>query len=693
MIRPRLVLCSGAELAAGDDPKEGWHVVRLDTLNRGSNTHLRLENVTKAFLRQMSPRIVDLLEIATYVYAADCEASRELAWVDDYSTETWERDFHFVIPVRDVEFWQDMQARDSLESALRFLSSDRFRFIFRPFERKDRSAQQYLQIEDIEDTPFYEADRVVMLSGGLDSLAGALEVAVQGRPLVAVSHRPVAQTHKIQRELMQLLRGRYATPMMHVPVWVNKSGFSNEASQRTRTFLFSALGVAAASILRAGGVRFYENGVTSLNWPLASQVLRSRASRTTHPETLLRLQCLYRLVTEQSSFVVDNPFVLSTKADVVAYVAGQDARDLIAHTCSCTHTMFRGKTQWHCGVCGQCLDRRIAVLASGQEEDDGWGDYEADVFTGPRKDGYEHDIAVNYARFAADLERMTEGEIAEAYSLELTRTARCFERQGDIAQEFLAMHKRHAADVCQVLRDQVARHSHQIVTQPLDSSSLLSMLVRQEHLGASAQRTERLEDSEQPVFRKGVGVWEVSYKGSHGPVQDARGMRIAAFLLARPRVHVSSLLLARVAKGGVHIPARDADALAQEENLMGDPFGGRYELLTQEDIQDLRRRIREEDALAKTAGLVGEHGEANSLQRNAAAMRETLRRDTDIRGRARPFIGAAEQARKSVAKNIGAVITRLGERHPRLAAHLDRTIQTGTRCVYMPEEEVTWRTE
>ena len=718
MIKTRLVLCSGAELAAGEGPPKDWHVVRLDTLDRGSNTHLRLESVTKAFLRQMPPRLVDLLEIATYVYTADCEASRDLKWDDDGAKETWDREFRFVVPVRDAAFWQSEEVRQNLESALCFLSGDTFHFTFRKLKKeKDRSLQHYLQIEDIEDTPFYQVDRVVMLSGGLDSLAGTLETLEQAKPLVAVSHRPVAQTDKIQRDLVKLLRQEYPVPLLHISAWVNKSGFSSESTQRTRSFLFSALGTAAASVLNAGGVRFYENGVTSLNWPLAPEVLRSRASRTTHPESLFRLQDLYQLVTERSDFAVDNPFVFLTKSEVVSSIIKRRASELIARTCSCTHTMFRGKTQWHCGLCGQCLDRRIAILATGNKEADLWGDYEADAFTGPRRVGYEHNIAANYVRYATDLLRMSDGEIAEAYALELTRAVRCFDRQGEAAQQFIAMQRRHAEVVCQMLREQVAHYSPEIVMHPLDRSCLLSMITRQEHLG----EVEPLDKPEAPadaIFRRGTGVWEISYLGNNGAVKDSKGMRILAFLLARPHTKVSALMLAQVSTGGVRVPATDVVAPSPEQMMAGDglgadqeirraalremspeqgfagaSFGVVQEVYTAADVREIKRRIREAEKEERQARLMGDVAEAEELQRNAVAMRKMLKQQTDPQGRGRRFNTGADRARKSVAKNILAAIDKLGEAHPRLAAHLDRAVHTGFLCEYAPEEEVTWRTD
>ncbi len=81
--------------------------------------------------------------------------------------------------------------------------------------------------------------------------------------------------------------------LIRVPVWVNTAEtLGREPTQRTRSFLFSALGTLVAQSVRANGLRFDENGVVSLNLPIAQEALRSRASRTTHPLALHLLSSL-----------------------------------------------------------------------------------------------------------------------------------------------------------------------------------------------------------------------------------------------------------------------------------------------------------------------------------------------------------------------------------------------------------------
>ncbi len=297
MIEPRLLLCSGIQLPTDHALRQGRRVVELDSLGNAPNVNLHLEDVAKVFLKHLKPRLVESTEIATYVYTADCATRRGNDWTDDDTIEPWSRDFQFVIPVRDLDFWQRSEVQQALEATLHFLSDDRYAFQFEQLTQ-DRPIQEYLQFGD-DDWPFRYVERVLMFSGGLDSLAGAVETAARGDKLVLVSHRPVSTLSSRQRELFRQLRRTFPEALMiHIPVWVNKAkNLGREHLQRTRSFLYSTLGVVVADSMQADGVRFFENGVVSLNWPVADEVLRARASRTTHPWALQLLKRFYGLVT------------------------------------------------------------------------------------------------------------------------------------------------------------------------------------------------------------------------------------------------------------------------------------------------------------------------------------------------------------------------------------------------------------
>src|SRR5271170_4236265 len=187
----RLFLCSGAKIAANDPIAAGRKRVHFEAVGRTPNVHIRFENVAKVFRQNLSPRLIDFVEIASYVYSADCATPRGEKWIDDNSTEPWTRDLSFVIPVRDLEFWAQEDIQSLIEKILNFLSNDRYSFSFVPLER-DRSQQPYFAFGDLKDWPFHAPDRVIMFSGGLDSLAGAVETAAHGEKVVLVSHRSVS---------------------------------------------------------------------------------------------------------------------------------------------------------------------------------------------------------------------------------------------------------------------------------------------------------------------------------------------------------------------------------------------------------------------------------------------------------------------------------------------------------------------
>src|SRR5690606_10013149 len=139
------------------------------------------------FGRYLQQRDYDFLEIAAYVYAADCAVARGKGWMRDGSRESWDRDFKFVIPVSDVDFWSRSDVGTLLSRILNFFTSDRYDFEFRPKAASNTPEPGHFDFSGDQSWAFYEPERVLMFSGGLDSVAGAAEMAVAGHNLVLVS--------------------------------------------------------------------------------------------------------------------------------------------------------------------------------------------------------------------------------------------------------------------------------------------------------------------------------------------------------------------------------------------------------------------------------------------------------------------------------------------------------------------------
>jgi hypothetical protein len=427
--------------------------------------HISFENVAKVFQQDLSPRFIDFLEIAAYVFSADCATPRGTDWIDNNSTEPWTRDLAFVIPVRQPDFWESPEVKGLLEEVLNFLSNDIYSFHFVSL-RQDRIDQQYFEFGEQKNWPFGRPARVVMFSGGLDSLAGAVETASTGTKSVLVSHRSASTLDARQRKLFANLEQRFPGQFIHVPVWINKAEtFGREPTQRTRSFLYSALGTLVAQSVQASGVRFYENGIVSLNLPIAQEVVRARASRTTHPIALHLLEALCAAITERN-FAVDNPFIFKTKKEVVSTLANHKAADLIADTCSCSHLMFQSKNQRHCGRCSQCIDRRFATTAAGLLSYDSDQDYAIDIFLGPRNDPLERAIAVDYTRHGIELHQRSEEDLAAMFNAEISRAVRYEPKRGEAAQAIIGMHKRHGETVAAGL-----------VARALEKTSLLALAI------------------------------------------------------------------------------------------------------------------------------------------------------------------------------------------------------------------------
>ncbi len=191
---------------------------------------------------------------------------------------------NFIVPVRKPGFWSQPKVRDALVETLGFLSDDSYDFCFAKLQRPP-SVDNYFEFSS-EDAAF-DAKEVLLFSGGLDSLGGVVkEVFLDNKPVALVSHRSAPKIAPKQVDLHTDICGRCADnpAPKHIPVWIQKHGWeARDNSQCTRSFLYASLAAIVARMFGRDRIRFYENGVTSLNLSIAEQILGARASRTTRP--------------------------------------------------------------------------------------------------------------------------------------------------------------------------------------------------------------------------------------------------------------------------------------------------------------------------------------------------------------------------------------------------------------------------
>ena len=138
--------------------------------------------------------------------------------------------------------------------------------------------------------------------------------------------------------------------------------------------------------------------LTSLNLPIAKDVLGARATRTTHPKVIRGFEDLFSAVLERD-IAIRTPFQWLTKKEVTRKIVGHGFGHLLGTTSSCTRPRTRSIHKRHCGACSQCIDRRFGILAAGLGDLDPAERYELDLLLGDRSLDRDVRMAVAYVKF------------------------------------------------------------------------------------------------------------------------------------------------------------------------------------------------------------------------------------------------------------------------------------------------------
>jgi len=523
---------------------------------------LEVEDLHAGLYKTVPPVFEDLLEIAAYVYCADQATSRGGKDVAGFG-EHWRRDFDFRIPVRVPEFWNRAEVKTLLTKTLGFLSDDWYDFEFSPAARP-RAMQEYFS-NLVSEAPDGPIDGVMLFSGGLDSLAGAVEEGVgEKRRMMLVTHKPTDKLNLVHKSLGRLLAaktGRYKPTHLYVRIYKD-SDLNKNYTQRTRSFLYATVGATVARMLGKDVLRFYENGVVSMNLPVCAQVVGSRATRTTHPQALAGFGRLLSLVAG-GPFAVENLFIWDTKGDIIQRIRKHGCEDLIAASLSCAHVYGFSHAFPHCGTCSQCIDRRMAVVASGVEALDPGLKYKSDVFTGTRPTDEDRMMVATFVTRAQQLGKMADpAELIKEYP-EVARIVGFLEgTPASVAHKILMLHRRHAGEVKTALERMVIHHAKEIAAGSLAPDCLLRLVYDSgggtpgsapaAQLPAAQpcleRQTKRLaSEAEGPnVYRLGRGYkgWHLVFGGKSEALGDERGLELVDYLLKHPgaeAIHASVL--------------------------------------------------------------------------------------------------------------------------------------------------------
>jgi 7-cyano-7-deazaguanine synthase in queuosine biosynthesis len=431
--------------------RQGNEQLHFEIDGKRKGVSVRIGQLCQRLVTNLPDIAIDLIELAAFVYSIDASVSRG-GLTDQRMAKKWHRTFRVNMPVRDLERWSDPALKRDLEETLMFLSGDRFDFTFVQLDVTNSGASGYF---DFGEETSWLPDSILMFSGGLDSFAGALEEIVERKHKVAlISHFSATKIAPVQRSLQRHMANKLGSQMlMHIPMKVQLSRGTNvEGTHRTRSFLFAALGMATTVAFGGNGVSFYENGVVSLNLPPVGNVLGTRATRTTHPQTLQRFERLFSGVFKRL-LRVDNPFFWRTKTEVVETIARLGMADQIRFTRSCADVHNQTKQHPHCGRCSQCVDRRFAMLASGLEAHDPQEAYSIDLMTGSRERVQDREVALSYVRSAFGYEVMTDADLATHYPAILNAVSSLSGPPDTALKRISALLQRHGKSVTKVMRE------------------------------------------------------------------------------------------------------------------------------------------------------------------------------------------------------------------------------------------------
>lgn len=310
-----------------------------------------LDRLQKTIKARPSDVGIDLVYLAMAVYAADLRIPRRFA------ADRWSRDISVHLPVGNLSLWTS--AVPHIVKALNFLTGDRWQL-----HARERTASYPEELERVD----LQCDSLCLFSGGLDSLAGAIDLLAEGQRVALIGHHGAGMTNAVQEHVLTELRKKFDKKFESFMFYAQppkRNLKDGELTMRSRSFLFLSLGVATAtSSTAAPPLIIAENGLISLNVPLTPSRVGSSSTRTTHPHFIE----LYRSILKKLSIPVTLalPYRFKTKGEMLAEVRDLDTLRLTAPlTMSCSHPeagRYLGFNPGnHCGYCVPCIIRRAAM--------------------------------------------------------------------------------------------------------------------------------------------------------------------------------------------------------------------------------------------------------------------------------------------------------------------------------------------
>ena len=301
-------------------------------------------------------RTKDFIEISAFLYAAEIKFS-----TIKNNNEEEPKALNLHIPVRDYNFWKQPEIISLLGELLYFLSGDEYRFIFlkmNQIKNKKRSGRKI----------FHPGNKLVtFLSGGIDPTAGSIDLLENnpGSEISLISHQAgLSGTASTQNNLFQKIDELYPGRCSHHTFrggLLYKHSFEKEFP--ARTLLYSAVAFAVSRLHAQDRYYVYENGISAINFKGINSFDTS-TGRSCHPKTLHLLEELFSRISE-NQFIIKQPFLFKTKAEVIQDLISRGRSDLLDLTVSCDRHHPIPPEFSHCGICPSCITRSNALISKG----------------------------------------------------------------------------------------------------------------------------------------------------------------------------------------------------------------------------------------------------------------------------------------------------------------------------------------
>lgn len=444
-----------------------------------NNIDVELTSLREAILRK-DDYAKDLIRIAIYVYITDRGIQRGGKF-NAYDKD-WNKPLKFFIPVLEPDFWNQESIKTALSDVLYFAVGHNYTFEFSKWN-PDVNNSMFMNLWE---AGFKEtnADCISMFSGGIDSLYSTIELIEEGKKPLLFSHKSAIKIKTYRDNLVSLLNNDYDIRLDKWELGINsKKDIAVEETQRSRGFLYAVLGSAFAKCMGLRDVYLSDNGIVTFNLKYTDQIKETMNTRSTNPKFMYLFNELTKLIWRDEAPEVKNKLLWLTRGEVVQKLKEKNKSYLLHDNFSCAHPRQSSKAQPHCGVCSQCIDRRIAVdWADINDDDEPRFHYQKDIFTAELEDDRkksENEVAQveQLFRKAKRILASNEDQLIGIYP-EIVDYCPATENTQSFALKAIDLHKRHSQQIFEVLKKQLDKNHEDYLLNRLPQKCFLNIVYR-----------------------------------------------------------------------------------------------------------------------------------------------------------------------------------------------------------------------